>query len=139
MGFFEALLHPTSFLGLTDLRIGTIILAVINFILILPNVGGGGETFQYIIFAVITVLALICTFLGAWGAFKNNSSHVTYYYYYCFFNVIIAIYNCVMAILSVSIWLIVVNIVYLIIAVYTLSIVKGYLGNVGGSGAAGAV
>jgi len=32
MGFFEKLLHPTDFLGLTDLRMGTMILSGINFV-----------------------------------------------------------------------------------------------------------
>ncbi|ORX87933.1 hypothetical protein BCR32DRAFT_263985 [Anaeromyces robustus] len=136
MSFMDQLLHPTSFLGLTDLRMGTIILAIINFLLILSNFGGGGNSLQYLVYSIIAVVSLICTFLGAWGAFHNNLQHVTYYYYYCFVNVVIAVYNCIMSLISVLLWLTIVNIFFLIVAIYTLSIVKGYLGS--GNSASGA-
>jgi len=139
MSLVDNIIHPQSFLGLTDLRVGTIILALINFVLNAVNFGAGGDSWRYIVTLCLAILALVCTGLGAWGAFKNNAQHVKWYFYYCFINLIIAIVHLILCVISLAIWALIVNIIYLIIAVYTLCIVKSYLGQLGGGGAAGAV
>jgi len=134
MGFFDALLHPRDFLGLTDLRMGTMILAGVNFVLIAANFGAAANSWRAFVNTVFAVIALICTALGCYGAFKNNAQHVTYYFYYCFVNLIFAIVNCIMYILSVAVWAVCINIIYLLIATYTLAIVNGFLSELGGGG-----
>eukprot|EP00833_Pecoramyces_ruminatium_P005786 jgi/Orpsp1_1/1179818/evm.model.c7180000070874.1 len=115
MDIVNSIIHPQKFLGLTDLRAGTIILAAVNFILILTNFGVV-DSWRWIITLAITVLSLICTGLGCWGAFNNNAQHVTWYFYYCFVNLIFSILNCVLSIIHIHIWSIFVNLVYLVVA-----------------------
>jgi len=132
--FLNALLHPQSFLGLTDLRMGTMILAGVNFVLIAINFGVGGNSWRTVVNLLISIIALVCTGLGCFGAWKNNAEHVTYYFYYCFVNLIFAIVYCILDLLSVQIWALIVHLVHLIIAIYTLTVVKGFLGQIGGGG-----
>ncbi|KAG4104665.1 hypothetical protein H8356DRAFT_1637305 [Neocallimastix lanati (nom. inval.)] len=129
MEIINSIIHPQKFLGLTDLRIGTMILAFVNFVFILVNFSSPGS-WKWIITLVITILSLICTGFGCWGAYKNSLQHVTWYFYYTFVNLIFSIYYCISYILSLSIFNFIVSLIYLVVAIYTLCVVKGYTDNI---------
>ncbi|OUM59555.1 hypothetical protein PIROE2DRAFT_14856, partial [Piromyces sp. E2] len=108
-------------------------------ILIAANIGGGGESWKYIVSIALTVIALLCTGLGCWGAYKNNTQHVTWYFYYSFVNLCFAVVDVVLNIINLNIGMVIVSGIHLIIAIYTVTIVKGFLGNLNGNSAAAAV
>ncbi|ORX60062.1 hypothetical protein BCR36DRAFT_579503 [Piromyces finnis] len=139
MGFIESLLHPKSFLTLTDLRNGTMIIAGINFILIALNFGAGGSFFRVLYNIIITVLSLLCTGLGCWGAFKKITKYVTWYFYFTFINFCFAVVGFVTNIVAFSILGIIVSAFHLIIGIYTVTVVRGFLTELGSDPAAGIV
>ncbi|ORY22644.1 hypothetical protein LY90DRAFT_675795 [Neocallimastix californiae] len=132
----DHIIHPKSFLGIADLRVGTFFLALVNFILILLRFNLPSFSLDWIVTLVLTILFLVCTGYGWWGAYIRSAKHVQWYYYFCIVNFIIAVCNCVLCFFTFRIMEFIRSFIHLIISIYTYGIVKSFLEELNGDNTA---
>jgi len=123
MGFFQHFYYPRSFFGVTTLRNGVLILALLEFIfIILTFLGFIKIAYSSIIF----LIALICSGLGVYGVMKNKPKLVFFYYIYVSLMALAAVVTFVFSLMSFNLRNILINLLYLIVAIYNWRVVSTY-------------
>ena len=122
MFLIHNIIHPESFLGLTDLKTGSFVIAAIDFIMTVITVFG----INIYGTSVSTFIALICTGLGVYGISKNKKSYVLVYEIYLIINVLFSCVVFVISFISFSLQFIIESLILFIISIYACRVVNAH-------------
>ncbi|OUM58644.1 hypothetical protein PIROE2DRAFT_16023 [Piromyces sp. E2] len=123
MGCLDHLFHPKSFFGVTSLRNGALILALVEFIFTFLGFFGIGDITSGGLSAFVS---LICCVLGVYGIIKNKPKYVFFYYVYVICCAIVALIFFIFSFLSFDTSYIIINFLYFIISLYNWRVVSAY-------------
>ena len=122
MGIVHDIIHPETFLGITDLKTGSFICAAVELIMTIVAVIG----LPLYAISLGSIITLICTGLGVYGILKDNKGYVLIYEIYLIVSVVIAFVSFCFSFLYFSLSFIVKCFILLVISLYACRVVNAY-------------
>lgn len=122
MGIVDSIIHPKTFLGITDLRNGSLILAALEFILTVLN----SARYDGYGISIGALIAIVCTGLGFWGITENKKNLVRIYEIYLIINAIYAVFVFIFSFFSFSLSYIIKSFFLFVVSLYACRVVRSY-------------
>ncbi|ORY12171.1 hypothetical protein LY90DRAFT_518384 [Neocallimastix californiae] len=123
MSIVNSIIHPKKFLGITDLKTGTLILSIVEFVFALLSFFGLNNKYASSLYALI---AIICTGLCIYGVKKSKAIYISVYEKYLILSAIFAFILFLLSLITFYLSFIIVSFIEFIFSLYAYHVVGAY-------------